>query len=321
MTILSTVIRNAGVFSVALVSIASQQKISTNSVTQERQKQLNHAITQVATQQYIPFVFANLNLSNKELLAFKHLKLKNKITCPGKTLDYDSTCNTSRDKFLLSIRKILKMNFFNDNDKLDSIHITAQSIFNIVNDTLKAYNKPLAIIMIRSSLKAPFSTNHRWHQDGNYFGLIPDKNLVKASFVLKGPGTDFINYSDEYYNHDFSKKLQMEQLKAFKLTNHDFSKKLQIGQVKAFKSADLSSLSKLIPNPKFRSSSVGKIAFFKVGGNKHDISFAAIHSEPIVDGERLFVAVIPGSVKDFKDCDFLKRRIGRADFICTRTKN
>ncbi len=151
------------------------------------------------------------------------------------------------------------------------------------------------------------STNYRWHQDGNYFDLISDKNLVKAAFVLKGPGTNFINYSHEYYNDDFSKKLQMEQLKAFRSVNFSLL------------SVNFSLLSKLIPNPKVHSASVGNIAFFKVGGNNQNFSFAAIHSEPIVDGERLFVAVIPGSVKDFENSKFLKS-IERKDFISTRTK-
>jgi len=113
---------------------------------------------------------------------------------------------------------------------------------------------------------APEFDNSRWHQDGTYFTPSPRRGHFKFVATLKGPGTLFGKTTD---------------LERFADLRHIHGNPI-------FEREKDSIVER------FGQEEIGRAAFFLVANE----DLAAIHSEPVTKGPRLFMSVLPGSADE-----------------------
>lgn len=133
-------------------------------------------------------------------------------------------------------------------------------IFQIAYNVKEASNKETAWVCVRASIPNHDFDIPRWHSDGYYYA--PYSGFAfKFATILKGNSTLF---------HQLSKDIR---------------------DVFDLHFDDREFLSNLIDVNTVESAKLGQGAFFIVG----DRNRAAAHSEPKIDGERLFISVLPGN--------------------------
>jgi len=139
----------------------------------------------------------------------------------------------------------------------------------IIKTTYQVKNvagKETAWICVRLSTPNHHYDMPRWHHDGYYYS--PYSGFVfKFAMVLKGNSTLFCQLSKE-----------LRDILELNHNNREF-------------------LSHLLEDSKIETPKPGEGSFFIVG----DQNSAAIHSEPKIDGERLFFSVLPGNESEIKE--------------------
>lgn len=174
----------------------------------------------------------------------------------------------------------------NSNDKI--IKNTEIIIHKIINSVLEGFDTDCYWLAIRSFLKNKDYEIPRWHKDGTHLASIRTPQ-PKFALALKGAGTLFIENTKK--NNDLYNKIQQ------KMASENYPKKPHTEYTKEdydiyFK---IEKKYRKIFATKFKSQSIIQIkprngvVFF--GGVDSDKS--AIHSEPNMEEDRLFISILP----------------------------
>lgn len=137
----------------------------------------------------------------------------------------------------------------------------------LVGQTLQAFETETAWITIRASQPTDYFDVPRWHKDG-YFYPPYTGDQHKAVFVLKGPQT-------------LMNDLHSSMRASFNELSGSFAEDSKANREK---------IAALIDNSLTRQAVEGQGSIFVVGSDR-----AAIHSEPPIYEERLFLSVAPGT--------------------------
>lgn len=160
-----------------------------------------------------------------------------------------------------------------------------------INEIIQAFNAEAAWVTVRSSHDVDEFDIPRWHQDG-YFYSPYDRPQYKIGIVLKGPGTLFCSLSDEGRTEfntiqssiPLTPDMSPDEIKA-KTIELQYLLAQLIEKYKARKEA-----------PVYQGETNSGIIFI-VG----DENSAAIHSEPPIHSDRLFVSVLPGTKQQIQE--------------------
>jgi hypothetical protein len=147
------------------------------------------------------------------------------------------------------------------NDDSNS-ELIANLITKLINDILQNLQKETAWVTIRAATATNLWDTPRWHSDGYYYAPYSGEQY-KIALTLKGPSTLFYFLPEE-----IREKFNSLQLDS---NNRDI-------------------IANLLDKTKAISIDLGKGAIFIVGANH-----AAVHSEPPIHEERLFLSILPGS--------------------------
>lgn len=149
------------------------------------------------------------------------------------------------------------------------LELTIQTLIKSTNDLLVASKQPTAWFCIRAFHPCTSYQIPRWHQDGKYFNFDnPNPRLVsKCVLVLKGSPTLFANLPDEV------KRL---------IDSYHNEERVIVDQI--------------VQKYKIESPKSGEVALFRVGDEK-----GAVHSEPNIKTDRLFISILPGSYEEIDE--------------------
>lgn len=216
-----------------------------------------------------PFLDFTLGLSEEEKKTITKIKINSEGIKP-----YDNFGNLNK---LTSEVSVFLESLGNSKELSSS---ATNIIERIVHDVKTAFDTETVWITIRLFTKSTLFDMPRWHTDGYYYSPF-EGNQYKVALTLKGPGTLFLKLPSEV------RKLFMETQYEMTPENSDEMRKKLIRLLEKY-SIDKS----LIHQGKAYSGTV-----FIVGNSDN----AAIHSEPPINSERLFVSILPGSKKQIQE--------------------
>jgi hypothetical protein len=140
--------------------------------------------------------------------------------------------------------------------------LIAQLISKLVNEITLGFNKETAWVTIRTTTPTNAWDLPRWHTDGYYYSPY-EGGQYKIAIALKGPSTLF-------YNLSYDQRDQFQSLQ-FNPENREI-------------------IAKMLGTTNLAPIDSEKGVIFIVGSNN-----PAIHSEPAIKEERLFLSVVPGN--------------------------
>lgn len=220
-----------------------------------------------------PFAFYDLNLTDNEI------KTLEKITINSSMLtDYNNYGNI--DKLEVEINEFIK-SLSQENEIIAKE--ASQLITKLVKGLVQASGKEKAWVSLRPSMPNSAFNLPRWHMDG-FFYKPHDIRQYKFALVLKGPSTLFCKLSpDEKKTFDILKAkethkiIQDENGKIIKFEEDMSNRKALATMISSFQAPVT------IAKPY-------QGAVFVVGESN-----SAIHSEPSISENRLFLSILPGS--------------------------
>ncbi len=152
------------------------------------------------------------------------------------------------------------------NNRKELIQKITEIISKVVSNVKEASNKETAWVSVRVFTPIHAFDIPRWHWDGYYYS--PFSGLAfKFATVLKGNSTIFY-------------QLPQNVRKVFRSHCND----------RTF-------LTNLLERSHIESAKLGQGSFFLVG----DMNNACVHSEPKIDGERIFFSVLPGNENEINE--------------------
>jgi hypothetical protein len=221
----------------------------------------------------------------KHKLDYYNKELFDKISI-SKTTNY-SYLGTSKNLGEKDILDYLSTIGKNDKDDL-------KNVFRYIAKTIKIMTQKFEYdhfwLIIRTFTPEDTYKNFRWHSDGNMFKT--NRRQFKLVSVPKGEGTLFAE-PDKKSREKFY-EIYDEQQKEF---NQDFSNFKQV--INKFGPL-LNETLKKFPVKQFGNN---YIAEFNVGNRE----IGAIHSEPDIQGERLFFSIVLGTKEEIESRKILKK--------------
>ncbi|MDP1723887.1 MAG: hypothetical protein Q8L85_04220 [Alphaproteobacteria bacterium] len=220
-----------------------------------------------------PFAFYDLNLSDNEIKTLEKITINSPILTAYNNYGHIDKLEVEVNEF---IKKLSQENEIIAKE-------VSQLIEKLVKELIQASGKETAWVALRPSIPNSDFDLPRWHHDG-YFYKPYDIQQYKFALVLKGPSTLFC-------------KLSPDEKKAF-----DILKKKEIQKIVQDESGKIIKFEEDISNRQALATMISDFqapitiakpyqgAVFVVGGNK-----AAIHSEPPISTNRLFLSILPGS--------------------------
>lgn len=209
------------------------------------------------------FAYYDLQLSDQEIKILKSLKINT-------TDEYNNYGNLNALE--PEVRKFIQS--LSPKNKTTA-EAASQIIVQIVNDIVQASGQETAWIAVRSFTSTSEYDVPRWHTDGYYYE--PRRgNPYKFALTLKGESTLF--YRLPATERDAFSALQRKGTEQNQYNRHALADLLG-------RSPEALSITK--PN---------QGAVFIVGSD-----IAAVHSEPPIHEERLFLSVLPGSREQIKE--------------------
>lgn len=137
----------------------------------------------------------------------------------------------------------------------------------IVKNVLQVAEKKSAWVCVRAFYPSAFFDQPRWHMDGRFYGLAEGERCVKFGVALRGAGTLFYDASEEERQVFLKHQKDRDFLETFLSSQH------------------------------VQQTGFSEGAFFLVA----DPKISAIHSEPPIAEERLFLSVLPGSEEEIEE--------------------
>ncbi|MBY0272199.1 MAG: hypothetical protein K2X02_02115 [Alphaproteobacteria bacterium] len=209
------------------------------------------------------FVYYDLHLSENEKSAGNALKI-------SKTDSYNNygNLNVLESEVREFIKTLGKVNNTNAKE-------VAGLIVRLVNEILQASEQETAWVAVRAFTPISEYDVPRWHTDGYYFEPYSG-DLYKFALTLKGSPTLFYRLPD-------NKREEFYALRGKGTEQNDYNRQALADMLGQFKEAIS------IAHPY-------QGAVFIVGPNN-----AAVHSEPPIKEERLFISILPGSKTQIKE--------------------
>lgn len=168
-------------------------------------------------------------------------------------------------------------------------------IVRIIERVIKEQDEESAIVWLRSNEYLKAEPKFRWHRDGTYFKSNTKKPIYKFVVSLKGENTPVV--TDEKAIERFD-KIQKEKNKA-----EDSILKLQSSMNLSYPMDVMIELDKFIAptlidaiGDKYIQAKYGQGVYFLNRTDDSNGSFikGTIHSEPEIQKDRLFLAILPG---------------------------
>ncbi|OJW52807.1 MAG: hypothetical protein BGO67_00550 [Alphaproteobacteria bacterium 41-28] len=213
-----------------------------------------------------PFEYYELHLSEIEINTLKSIKIN--LT--------EQYCNYGNLKVLNSeVNEFIKSLNFENKTTAEAV---SQIVVRIVRGVVQGSGQETAWVVLRSFTPTSSYDMPRWHTDGYYYEPYAG-DPYKFAITLKGPPTLFYKLPDE-------KRGEFYALQRKGTEQNDYNRQA----IAAFLGNSKEAISVARPH---------QGAVFVVGSNH-----AAIHSEPPIKEERLFLSVLPGSkaqIKEWKD--------------------
>jgi len=231
------------------------------------------------------FKLFDINYTEQEQESIDNFKIENK--------HYEYT-------HIGSLSDINDLNTFLSNigaNRTEDIVNLEQIILNLIKKVLEGYDMTHFWLIVRVS-KRPSNISYipRWHRDGSYF--YRDNITPKFATVLKGPGTVFIKSSTS--SSEIFNKIEDEENKERKTKrdrpNTPFTHQEQEEINKKYHDIYASSL--LEPDHMVQSGKNQGVIFFP--GYVRDV-IGAIHSEPKIDDDRIFISIVPGTKENVEE--------------------
>jgi hypothetical protein len=230
------------------------------------------------------FQMFQIDYSKEEKDAIHNFNVKN----AGEFKEFNYYGNSLDEE---AVKKFLKK--LGDND-IKEIDLITKIIFRLLSTITKGYKTDHYWIAIRI---VDFSHDFdipRWHIDGKYFG--EKLNQSKFVTVVKGSGTLLKDNTPELKNvfhqirGEYRKEIQNVLFNTDEWTkiNNKYRKKFA-DELQPFETKQLSNDDGLI--------------FFAGDEN------SAIHSEPKMDSQRMFISILPGTKKDIKMFDDRQKKV------------
>jgi hypothetical protein len=209
------------------------------------------------------FAYYDLQLSENEINALQNLKI-------SETDSYDNYGNLKVlepevSEFIKSVGK------GNETSAKD----VSQLIMRLVNDILQGSGQETAWVAVRAFTPTSAYDVPRWHTDGYYFEPY-EGNPYKFALTLKGAPTLFYRLPND----------KREEFNALQCKGTEQNK---------YNRQELAALLEMSKEAMSIAEPYQGIVFI-VGSDN-----AAVHSEPAIKEERLFLSVLPGSKKKIKE--------------------
>lgn len=155
-------------------------------------------------------------------------------------------------------------------NEIEASNTATSLILNLVNQVLVASGKETAWITLRASPKSTAFDIPRWHTDGYFYNLDVEERdeQYKVIIVLKGPQTLFYDLPSD----------MREMFNVLCLRD------------------DRDALAQMLDITQSTSAQLYHGAIFIVGAD-----YSAVHSEPAIHEDRLFLSILPGSKKQIEE--------------------
>lgn len=220
-----------------------------------------------------PFAFYDLNLSDSEINALKKIVINHPILT-----NYNNYGNI--DKLEIEVNEFIKS--ISKENEIIAKEVSLL-IEKLVKELVQASGKETAWVTLRPSMPNSEFDLPRWHMDG-YFYRPYDTQQYKFALLLKGPSTLFCKLSTDHKNaFDILKKKEIQ-----KIVQDENGKIIKYEEDMSNRKA-LAALISSFQTP-IATAKPYQGAVFVVGGNN-----SAIHSEPPISENRLFLSILPGS--------------------------
>lgn len=203
---------------------------------------------------------------------------------------------TIHDNYKDTIKTSLQQFTKNNTDTINNMY---KLIIRIIQDVIRAYGKEAAGVIIRITLPNNLFDKPRWHCDGRYFDTLETGLLSKFVIALKGPTTlicvcdqdtrkkwrELLNnlprpaiINDDNKLIGFNKDIELENNKKIYEFFHEAKRnnKAEFKQVK-------------------ENSGCGVV--FIVANDEYE----AIHSEPPLTTDRIFISMVPGTKENIQE--------------------
>lgn len=144
----------------------------------------------------------------------------------------------------------------------------ADLVTRLVNNAILSFKKETAWVAVRAFTATNFWDSPRWHSDGYYYSPYTGEQY-KIAIALKGASTLFYPLADE----------MREKFNSLQ-----------------FNPENRETISKMLDTSKAVSVALGHGAIFIVG-----TPYAAVHSEPPIHEERLFLSIVPGNKAEIEE--------------------
>lgn len=254
----------------ALTFICTNQSIATN-----LSEELSTKIALLSQEK--PFINFSLGLTAEE----KNLLSLLEIT---KTTSYDYYGAFPEKKDISSFIQSLG----NNKDISSSV---ATIISQKIQDIKEAFNAEAVWVTIRSSHAVDDYSTPRWHTDGYMYSPMTELQY-KTAFVLKGASTLFCHLSDEGRIKFNVIQDELGQIVGQYIKEGQPKDELYVIMAKyQYQLAKLIQEYKDKQQASIEQGSINYGSIFVLG----DKNSAAIHSEPHVDSDRLFISVVAGT--------------------------
>ena len=223
-----------------------------------------------------PYALFDLGLSPEEIYLLESLIIDEPIDDKPIVLNYYGDLEQFESQVAVFLQSF-------GNSQVDS-EVAAQIIYKIVKNCCASMGVNEAWVAIRAFKKNHLYDVARWHIDSERL-YTPQRGaiLYKIACAFKGDGTLFCDVSDKVR----TKYLTMRSQSYVKT-------KGTREQAAALIRGDIA---KLLKGYKVTSASKGQGAIFIMGDEKT----GAIHSEPVMDKDRIFMSIIPGTHEQIQD--------------------
>ena len=163
-------------------------------------------------------------------------------------------------------------------NSITNINKLEQIINKMIMNITKAYQLEYYILNVRITLPTTEFDLVRWHKD------VYGGESSKFVFIMKGPGTLFLKATNEVNNIYF--KIWNKQIEERRAKNMTF--KEQIEQDEKYKIV----YAQALKNFKVKQINNNEGVIFYAGDKKQNIN-GALHSEPKMDINRIFISIMP----------------------------
>ena len=229
------------------------------------------------------FKIFKLNYTNEEIQCIEKFNI----------LKYDVYRYIGHKNNMKNMNKFL--NELGNNSK-ESVNILEKTIIKILNTVLSAFETNYYWIDIRATLPNNDYNIPRWHKDGKYF-IHSKKQSPKFATVLKGPGTLLIKNTKKvskiYNDIDIKEYNDMMNLSKTIEEKKILTEKYRKIYVKAFKKMKIYQTQ--------NNEGVIWYSGINIWINEKGLNEGALHSEPKMTSQRLFISILPGSKEEIHE--------------------